>query len=70
MEAFVQLVPGVATGDDPERDIIDYCRDRLSSFKCPRRVRFVGELPRTPTGKMVKGALRELIDTYADAEAH
>ena len=69
VEAFVQLVPGVATGDDPERDIIDYCRDRLSSFKCPRRVRFVGDLPRTPTGKMVKGALRELIDTYADTEA-
>ncbi len=69
VEAFVQLVPGVAPGDDTERDIIDYCRDRLSSFKCPRRVRFVGDLPRTPTGKMVKGTLRELIDTYADAEA-
>jgi long-chain acyl-CoA synthetase len=69
VEAFVRPADGVAPGDDLEREIIDFCHERLSKFKCPRRVRFVDALPRTATGKMVKGALRDLIDMYADAGA-
>jgi acyl-CoA synthetase (AMP-forming)/AMP-acid ligase II len=49
--AFVQLLPGAtATADE----LIAYTRDRLSHFKCPREVRFVDELPRLPTGKLLK----------------
>jgi len=40
-------------------ELIAFCRDRLSSFKCPRGVSFVGALPRNETGKLLKRALRE-----------
>ncbi|MEE2030635.1 acyl-CoA synthetase [Rhodococcus chondri] len=69
VEAFVQLAAGETGSEETERDIIAFCQERLSRFKCPRYVRFVDALPRTPTGKMVKGQLRELIAGYADAGA-
>jgi acyl-CoA synthetase (AMP-forming)/AMP-acid ligase II len=40
-------------------EIIEYCRQKLSSFKRPRTVVFVDELPRNPMGKVLKKALRE-----------
>jgi acyl-CoA synthetase (AMP-forming)/AMP-acid ligase II len=52
--AFVQLAPGAAITAD---ELIKWCRDRLSHFKCPREVRFVDELPRLPTGKLLKRLL-------------
>jgi long-chain acyl-CoA synthetase len=52
--AFVQCAPGVAV--DPD-ELIEWCRARLSHFKCPRDVRFVDELPRLPTGKLLKRRL-------------
>jgi fatty-acyl-CoA synthase len=36
-----------------------FCRDRLAGFKCPRRIEFVEELPKTSTGKIQKHVLRE-----------
>jgi fatty-acyl-CoA synthase len=52
--AFVQLAPGEAVAAD---ELIAYTRERLSHFKCPREVRFVDELPRLPTGKLLKRLL-------------
>jgi long-chain acyl-CoA synthetase len=40
-------------------DLIEHCRSQLASFKCPRSVEFVAELPRTPTGKLQRRKLRE-----------
>ena len=42
-----------------EAELIAYCRQRLSPIKCPRSVDFEAELPRTPTGKLVKRHLRD-----------
>ena len=42
-----------------ERELIDYCRARLASVKCPRSVDFRDELPRHPTGKLYKRLLRD-----------
>ena len=39
-------------------ELIAYCRGRLAGFKCPRSVEFVTELPRTPTGKLLRRQLR------------
>jgi acyl-CoA synthetase (AMP-forming)/AMP-acid ligase II len=52
--AFVQLRPGVhlETGV-----IIDYCKRKLPRHKQVRRVVFVGELPKTATGKLVRSRL-------------
>lgn len=57
--AFVQLVPGARIRPDDEgaAELVAWCRDRLSHFKCPREVRFVDELPRLPTGKLLKRLL-------------
>jgi fatty-acyl-CoA synthase len=41
-----------------EREIIDFCRERLAHFKAPDTVEF-GELPKTSTGKVQKYVLRE-----------
>ena len=40
-------------------ELIAYCRARLSPLKCPRTVDFERELPRHPTGKLYKRALRD-----------
>jgi long-chain acyl-CoA synthetase len=60
-----QSVLAVVQPTDPESDpaalaaeLIAYCRGRLSSFKCPRSVELVAELPRTPTGKLLRRQLR------------
>jgi len=42
-----------------EAELIDFCRDRLAHFKCPKRVEFIDALPRTATGKIQKNLLRE-----------
>jgi len=53
-KAFVSLKPG---GKAEEQDIIDFCRERLAHFKCPKSVEFI-ELPKTSTGKIQKFLLR------------
>ena len=40
-------------------DIIEFCRRHLARYKCPRTVDFVPSLPRNPSGKILKTALRE-----------
>jgi fatty-acyl-CoA synthase len=54
-KAFVSLRPGAQAS---EREIIDFCRERLAHFKCPKAVEFT-ELPKTSTGKIQKFRLRE-----------
>ena len=41
-----------------ENDVIEFCRERLARYKCPKRVIF-GMLPKTSTGKIQKAALRD-----------
>ncbi|BBZ32003.1 AMP-binding protein [Mycolicibacterium confluentis] len=59
VKAVVQLMPGLPGSDELARDLIEYTRDRIAHYKAPRTVDFVDDLPRTPTGKLVKGKLRE-----------
>jgi acyl-CoA synthetase (AMP-forming)/AMP-acid ligase II len=39
-------------------EVIAYCRERLAAYKCPREIRFMAELPKGPSGKILKSALR------------
>lgn len=41
--------------------ILEHCRDRLSSYKVPFSVHFVGEIPRTGSGKIIRFKLRETL---------
>jgi fatty-acyl-CoA synthase len=56
VKAVVVLQPGVGA---TEAEIIAFCRGQLGGFELPRSVDFVGALPRTPTGKVLKRVLRE-----------
>ena len=54
--AFVVLKAGAAaTGED----LRQFARDRLAHFKAPHGVTFLGELPKTATGKVQKYVLRK-----------
>ena len=53
--AFVALKPGAAATAD---EIIVFCQTRLARFKCPRQVRFVDALPKSPIGKILRKELR------------
>ena len=46
--------------DATEAQIIDYCRPHLAAYKLPRSVRFVADLPKTSTGKIMRRELRKL----------
>jgi long-chain acyl-CoA synthetase len=52
------IVPRPGTRPAPE-DIIAFARERLAGYKLPRSVDVVPELPRTPSGKVLKRELRE-----------
>ena len=54
--AFVELKAGVPA--PTAEDIIQFCRDNLAHYKCPKHVVF-GELPKTSTGKIQKFKLRD-----------
>lgn len=58
VKAVVQLIDTADASDKLGADIISYCVERLAKFKCPRSVDFVDELPRLPTGKLLKRQLR------------
>jgi long-chain acyl-CoA synthetase len=45
-------------------EVLAFCRERLAKYKCPREVRFLPSLPKSPVGKVLRKALREL-DTSA-----
>lgn len=56
----VKAVVVVAPGPPPtEEDLIEHARADLARYKCPTSVDFVAELPRNPSGKVLKRELRE-----------
>lgn len=52
--ALVQPSAGAAIGPALSDELLAFCRSKLSSFKCPREIRFVEALPRLPNGKLLK----------------
>jgi len=72
MECAVIGIPSEKWGETPlaiivtrpgesvdEAAILTFCRENLAHFKCPSKVEFVPELPRTATGKLQKFRLRD-----------
>jgi fatty-acyl-CoA synthase len=59
VEAVVAAVvtrDGASLGAD---ELIGHCRDHLAGFKTPKQVHFVDELPKNPSGKLLKRELRD-----------
>ena len=57
--AFVVLREGNYSTEQITEEIQEFVRKRLASYKCPRQVRVVAELPKTATGKIQRFLLRE-----------
>jgi long-chain acyl-CoA synthetase len=55
IKAVVALKPGQSV---EERELIDYCKERLAAYKYPRSVEFRESLPKTATGKILKRELK------------
>jgi len=56
--AVIVLKPGASVS---EQEVIDYCKARLADFKCPKTVRFVEDIPKGPTGKLLKRELAKML---------
>lgn len=59
VKAIVQPREMGEAGPVLEAELIAFCRARLAALKCPRSIDFESELPRTPTGKLIKRHLRD-----------
>lgn len=58
-ELLVAVV--VADGELDPDELLQWCRERLSLYKCPRRITLVPSLPRTAVGKLDRRALRSVV---------
>ena len=56
--AFIVLKDGATV---TEEELIDYCHQRLADYKCPKTIGFVKDIPKGPTGKLLK---RELVKQF------
>jgi fatty-acyl-CoA synthase len=59
IEAVTAVIVPKQGADLTEKDVIDFCKTKLSSFKVPKYVAFTNELPKNPSGKVLKRELRE-----------
>jgi acyl-CoA synthetase (AMP-forming)/AMP-acid ligase II len=59
VKAVVQPREMAMANKELEAKLIAFCREHLSPLKCPRSIDFEAELPRTPTGKLIKRHLRD-----------
>jgi fatty-acyl-CoA synthase len=57
--AVVQPAAGISAGAELAEELRAFLRERIAHYKVPRNFDFTDDLPRTPTGKLVKGKLRE-----------
>ena len=56
VKAVIAPRPGVELNAD---EIIGFCRERLTAYKVPKLVEFMSSLPKNPTGKIQKKALKK-----------
>ena len=59
VKAVVEPADGVEPDDRLAAELIEFARDRIAHYKCPRSVDFEAALPRLPTGKLYKRLLRD-----------
>jgi len=57
VKAFVVLREGRTVSSEALREV---CREAVASYKVPEQIHFIGELPKSPTGKVLKKELRHL----------
>ncbi len=61
-ERWGETVKAIIKRADPElteQNVVEFCRAQLAGYKCPTSIDWIDELPRTPTGKILKIELRK-----------
>jgi acyl-coenzyme A synthetase/AMP-(fatty) acid ligase len=56
--AFVVVQPGIEADPGLAEELVAYARGQIAPFKAPKRIEFLDELPKTPTGKILRRDLR------------
>ncbi|MEJ2671700.1 MAG: hypothetical protein P8168_05730 [Deltaproteobacteria bacterium] len=64
--AMVELEGGHTASQELANEVIKSTMDVLATYKLPREVVFLDAIPRTPTGKIIKKALRRDYPEYAN----
>ena len=64
--AYVTLAEGYAPSDALAKEIAEHVKVRLAAHEYPRVVRFLEAMPLTTTGKIIRGALREMAARESD----
>jgi long-chain acyl-CoA synthetase len=59
VRSVVQLRPDHEPNEDLAAELIEWARERLPGFKCPRQIDFADDLPRTQAGKIQRRLVRE-----------
>jgi long-chain acyl-CoA synthetase len=70
VKAVVELREGIEPSPELATELREFCRDKLASYKLPRSIDFVDELPRHDNGKLYRRKLRELYVTDEDPTGH
>jgi acyl-CoA synthetase (AMP-forming)/AMP-acid ligase II len=58
-ETVMAVIVPAPGSEASEEALLDHCRDRMAGYKKPKTVRFVDDLPKGSTGKILKRELRE-----------
>jgi long-chain acyl-CoA synthetase len=59
VKAVIEPAPDVQPGPELAEELLAFCRERLASYKCPRSIDFIDQMPRDPNGKLYKRKLRD-----------
>ena len=64
LKDFVDLAPGDWVAQNVAnsgvgRMLIAFARDKVASYKVPKQVRFIDEVPKSPVGKLLRRAVRD-----------
>jgi fatty-acyl-CoA synthase len=59
VRAVVQPAPGVEPSAALEAELLEFAREHIAHYKCPRKIDFESELPRLPTGKLYKRLIKD-----------
>jgi fatty-acyl-CoA synthase len=68
IKAVVVLKDGIEGTDDLKEEIMAFCKGKIAAYKRPRSVDFIAleDVPRTATGKVIYGALRDKYGRWSD----
>jgi len=68
IKAVVVLKGGIEGTDELKEEIMAFCREKIAAYKRPRSVDFIAfeDIPRTATGKVIYGALRDKYGRWSD----